>query len=88
MKIDDGMVRLAQALVDTKHLRDWFCSLQELPNATRNAALTLMADRMRKDDEDPQLAKAVASLTNPQIYRSVLQTVSELLGEKDGETKS
>jgi hypothetical protein len=28
MKIDDGLVRLAQALVETKHHREWFFALQ------------------------------------------------------------
>jgi hypothetical protein len=77
MKIDDGMVRLAQALVETKHLRDWFFALQDLPKATRNSAFSEMFAKMRAAGEDPQLANAVASLTNPQIYKSVLQTVRE-----------
>ncbi len=88
MTIDDGMVRLAQALVETKHLRDWFFALQYLPKATRDAAFSEMSAKMRAAEEDPQLASAIASLTNPQIYKSVLQSVNELLGRQNGEAKS
>ena len=77
MKIDDGMVRLTQALVETKHLRDWLLALKNLPKATRDVAFSEMSAKMRAAGEDPQLANAIGSLTNPQIYKSVLQTVRE-----------
>lgn len=81
MTIDEGLVRLAQALVETKDLRDWFFALQDLPRATRDAAFSEMSAKMRAAGEDAQLANAVSSLTNPQVYKSVLQTVQERSAE-------
>ena len=88
MKIDEGLVRLAQALVETKHLRDWFFALQDLPQATRDVAFSEMSAKMHAAGEDAQLANAVSSLANPQIYTSVLQTVQERSAEHRDERKS
>ncbi len=82
MKIDDGLVRLAQALLETKHLREWFFTLQDLSKATRDSAFSEMSAKMRAAGEDAQLANAVGSLTNPQVYKPVLQTVQERSAEQ------
>jgi hypothetical protein len=87
MKIDEGLVRLTQALVETKHLRDWFFALQDLPKAARNSAFSEMSAKMRAAGEDAQLANAVSSLTNPQVYKSVLQTALERSAEHRADWK-
>jgi hypothetical protein len=40
-----------------------------------------MAAQMRSAGEDPTLADAVASLANPKMYQSVLETVRERVDE-------
>jgi hypothetical protein len=76
-KVPKHLVNLAQALIETKHLRKWFTGLDKLPSAVRVAAFSEMAEQIRRDGHDPVLADAVASLTNTKIYRNVLGTVRE-----------
>jgi hypothetical protein len=80
-EIPEGVVNLAHALVETQHLRAWFYALERLPISFREAAFSEMAAQMRSAGEDPVLADAVASLTNPRMYQSVLETVRERLDE-------
>jgi hypothetical protein len=76
-KVPKHLVNLAQALIETKHLRTWFTGLDKLPSAVRVAAFSEMAEQIRRDGHDPILADAVASLTNSKTYHSVLGTVRE-----------
>ena len=73
--IPDGLVKLAQALVETQHLRSWFYALEQLSESARNAAFTQMAARMRSGEEDADLISAVALLAHPKMYEIVLATV-------------
>ena len=74
-EIPEGVVNLAHTLVETKHLRAWFHALERLPPSFRETAFSEMAAQMRSAGEDPGLADAVASLANPKMYQSVLETV-------------
>ena len=76
-KVPKHLVNLAQALIETTHLRKWFTGLDKLPSAIRVAAFSEMAEQIRRDGHDPALADAVASLTNSKIYYTVLGTVRE-----------
>jgi hypothetical protein len=80
-EIPEGIVNLAHALVETQHLRAWFYALERLPVSFRETAFSEMAAQMRTAAEDPRLADAVASLANPKVYQSVLDTVRERVGE-------
>ena len=81
-EVSEGMVNLAHALVETQHLRAWFYALERLPISFRETAFSEMAAQMCDAGEDATLADAVASLANPKIYQSVLDTVRERVGEK------
>jgi hypothetical protein len=80
-EIPEGIVNLAHAFVETQHLRAWFYALERLPASFRKAAFSDMAVQMRSAGEDPKLADAVASLANPKMYQSVLETVRERVGD-------
>jgi hypothetical protein len=73
--IPEGLVKFAQALVETEHLRSWFYALERLSESARNAEFTQMAARMRIAGEDAELISAVALLTHPKMYELVLATV-------------
>jgi hypothetical protein len=79
--VPEGVVNLAHALVETLHLRAWFYALERLPASFRETAFSEMAAQMRAAGEDPKLADAVASLANPKMYQSVLETVRERVGD-------
>jgi len=76
-EVSEGMVNLAHALIETRHLRAWFYALERLPLSLRESTFWEMAAQMRRDGEDPQLADAVTSLANPKMYQSVLETLRE-----------
>jgi hypothetical protein len=80
-EVPDSVVNLAHALVETRHLRAWFYALERLPVSFRATAFSKMAAQMRAGGEDPKLADAVASLANPKMYQSILETVRERVGE-------
>lgn len=77
IQVPENLVNLAQALIETERLRKWFSGLEQLPKAVRCAAFSEMAAQIRSDGKDLALADAVASLINPKIYQSVLETVRE-----------
>jgi hypothetical protein len=77
IQVPENLVNLAQALIETERLRKWFSGLEQLPKAVRRSALSEMATQIRSDGKNPALADAVASLINPKIYQSVLETVRE-----------
>lgn len=79
--VSEGMVNLTHAFVEAQHLRAWFYALERLPISFREMAFREMAAQMRRAGEDPKLADAVASLANPKMYQSVLETVRERVGE-------
>ena len=58
-------------------MRKWFIGLERLPGPVRNAAFSEVAAHIRNEGEEQALADAVASLTDPKIYQSVLKTVRE-----------
>jgi hypothetical protein len=80
-EVPESIVNLAHALVETHHLRAWFYAPERLPVSFRETAFSEMATQMRAAGEDPKLADAVASLANPKMYQSVLETVRERVGE-------
>src|ERR1700730_4048222 len=72
-EVPEGMVKLAHALVETAHLRSWFYALEKLPKALRNKSFSEMEARMRAAGEDSDLADAVAALSRPKVYETVLE---------------
>ena len=85
-EIPEGVVNLAHALVEAQHLRAWFYALERLPASFRETAFSEMAAQIRDAGEDPGLADAVASLANPKMYQSVLETVLERCGDISPDT--
>jgi hypothetical protein len=79
--VKEGVVDVAHALVETQQLRAWFYALERFPASLRQTAFSQMAAHMRNAGEDPTFADAVASLANPNIYQSVLETVRERVGD-------
>jgi hypothetical protein len=80
-EITEAMVKITLTFIETKHLREWFYGLERLPVPVRQKALSEMAAQIRRDSEDTDVAEAVASLANPDIYQSVLETVRERVGD-------
>jgi hypothetical protein len=81
LAVPKGMVNLTRALAETPRLRSWFYSLEKLPDQARKRAFLEMATELRTAEENAALADAVAALARPQLYRTVLQTVNELVGK-------
>ena len=75
------MVELAHALVETAHLRSWFYALEKLPKALRNKSFSEMAAKMRAAGEDTDLTEAVAALSRPNVYKTILEAVRERVGD-------
>jgi hypothetical protein len=76
-QIPEGMVRFTHALVEDASLRSWFLGLERLSASLRRAAFRQMAEQMRSDIEDPDLATAVSALARPKIYDAVLKALRE-----------
>ncbi len=76
--IPEGMVRFTQALVEDASLRSWFLGLEQLSTSLRQAAFSQMAQQMRSDREDLDLAAAASALARPEMYDAVLKAVREL----------
>jgi len=85
-EVTDGMVKFAHALVETRHLRAWFYTLERLRASVRETAFSEMAAQMRRDSEDAESADAVASLANAKIYQSVLETNRERVEDATQQT--
>jgi hypothetical protein len=79
-QIPEGMVRFTHALVEDASLRSWFLGLEHLPAPLRRAAFSQMAQQMKSDREDPELAAAVSALARPTMYDAVLKSVRERCG--------
>ena len=75
--IPEGMVRFTHALVEDAGLRSWFLGLQHLSASLRQAAFSQMAQQMKSDGADPDLAAAASALAQPEIYDAVLKAVRE-----------
>ena len=75
--IPEGMVRFTHALIEDAALRSWFLGLQYLSASLRQAAFSQMAQQMRSDGEDLDLAAAASALVRPEMYAAVLKAVRE-----------
>lgn len=75
--IPEGMVRFTHALVEDASLRSWFLRLEHLSDSLRQAAFSQMAQQMRSDSEDLDLAAAVSALARTEMYDAVLKAVRE-----------
>ena len=80
LSIPEGIVRLTQAFVDDAALRSWFLDLAGHSAIMRHAALVQMAEQMRADREDPELASAVAALSHPGMFDAVRQALRDRCG--------
>jgi hypothetical protein len=80
--VPEGMVKLAQALVEDAYLRSWFYALDKLPKRLRKKSFSATAAQMRAAGEDVDLTNAVAALARPKVYETVLEAVHERVGEK------
>jgi hypothetical protein len=78
--IPEGMVRFTHALVEDASLRSWFLGLEQLPTSLRQAAFSQMAEQMRADSEDLDLAAAASALARPEMYDAILKAVRERCG--------
>jgi hypothetical protein len=86
-EIPESMVNLAHTLVETQHLRAWSYALGRLPVSICETAFSKMAAQMQSASGDPRFTEAVASLANPKMYQSVLDTVRERVGETTANIK-
>jgi hypothetical protein len=75
--IPEGMVRFTHALVEDVALRSWFLGLEHLSASLRQAAFSQMAQQMRSDRDDLELAAAASALARPEVYDAVLKAVRE-----------
>ena len=75
--IPEGMVRFTYALVEDASLRSWFLGLEHLSASLRQAAFSQMAQQMRSDRKDVDLAAAASALARPEMYDAVVKTVRE-----------
>ena len=79
-QIPEGMVRFTHALVEDASLRSWFLSLERISPSSRRAAFSRMAQQMRSDRADPELAAAVSALVRSELYDAILRSVRERCG--------
>ena len=75
--IPEALVKLTLILDESDDLRSWFAGLVALPFSRRLGALTSMARRMRADGQDEEIVRAMFSLTQPEIYSAVLDTIED-----------
>jgi hypothetical protein len=75
--IPEGLVRFTHALVEDAALRAWFLALQPLSASLRQAAFSQMAQQMRSEREDPELAAAASTMAQPEMYDAVVKSVRE-----------
>ena len=78
LTIPEGIVRFTRVLVEDASLRSWFLSLEQLPASARRTTLARMAEQMRSDKHDPELAAAVAAITRPHVFDAVRNALKEL----------
>lgn len=76
-QIPEGMVRFTHALVEDVSLRSWFLGLESLSDSLRRAAFSQIAQQMRSDREDLDLAAAASALARPEMYDAVLKALRE-----------
>lgn len=77
-QIPEGLVRFTHALVEDASVRAWFLGLERLSFAVRNAAFSQMAEQMKSENADPELAAAVSVLARkPELYAAILASVRE-----------
>ena len=76
--IPEGIVRFTRALIEDTSLRSWFFSLEQLPASVRRTAFARMAEQMRRDQTDPELAAALTAITCPDAFDAVRNALREL----------
>jgi hypothetical protein len=74
-QIPEGLVRFTHALVEDAPLRTWFFGLEGLPISLRATAFSQMAQQMRSEKADPELAAALSALVRPELYDAILASV-------------
>ena len=65
-RIPTGLVRLTQVLAEDSSLRAWFLSMEMFSESLRCAAFKQMAEKIRTNGDDTELAAAVAALDRPE----------------------
>jgi hypothetical protein len=78
MELPKEYVLLVQVLSEDKKLRDWFETLEKLPDNLRHAELRKMSSKMKADGEDGALISLVDSLNEQGIRDAIRKTLEGL----------
>ena len=78
--LPEGVVRFTHALVEDASLRSWFLSLEGHTTAMRRTAFKEMAEQMRRESADLELADAVSVMTNAEMFEAVRKSLRDRCG--------
>jgi|WetSurMetagenome_2_1015567.scaffolds.fasta_scaffold123258_2 hypothetical protein len=75
--LSEEFIWLIQVIAENKELRQWFLSIEKLPENLRYSHIRSMAERMQADWVDSDLVEAVKSLASADVYSAASKTIRE-----------
>jgi hypothetical protein len=70
-RIPESLVAFVQVVADEPKFRDWFLALEGAPPFLRDEQFKRMAEALRADDADSEVADALDHISRPQIFNAV-----------------
>jgi len=80
--LQDEFVQFIQMLLDDEKMQKWFMSLSTLSENSRTIELRNMALKMSQANEDENIVKMVASLSNTEAFDSIRAVLLAELNQK------
>ena len=80
--LQDEFVQFIQMLLDDEKMQEWFMSLSTLSENSRTIELRNMAVKMSQSNEDENIVKMVASLSNIEVFDSIRAVLLAELNHK------
>lgn len=80
--LQDEFVQFIQLLLDDDKMQDWFMSLSSLSLNARTIELRNMAIKMAQSNEDDNIVKMVATLSNTEVFDSIRAVLLAELNQK------
>ena len=80
--LQDEFVQFIQMLLDDEKMQEWFMSLSTLSENSRTIELRNMAVKMSQSNEDENIVKLVASLSNTEVFDSIRAVLLAELNQK------
>ena len=81
--LNENFIKFVQLLLDDEQIQNWFMSLSSLSENARTIELRNMAIKMHQSNEDEDMVKLVASLSNNEVFGGIRAVLLAELNQKN-----